>query len=527
MVDIRDTNWNSASRNELERIAANLDSDSEHPWRAEGLRALSLWLAKHGDVWSHVEVSGFAIQLPNGVWANRCLMIRLADESTSESCLELAAQGTHAYRATRPLRQLPNLLSGVFEDGELPKSVSPIPGHGLRTCLADGVPYTISSASAEVARFDSWTTEQDEWPNFQLEAKATASLRDHFANNGELSTWMEIADRRLRTLGYGSPSDLVNDLQITRSSRDLDWNSPPYVKICARLPLRVSALVQADDRSKLFFDVHVGTTVEPTMVQIKVRRTEKGPSHPSILEVSDGRIHESQTRLAMDLDGHNDIEFLLLYKEELIQSGTCRLEPPLRENLRLTALHHFESPEQFLADGLKQIDGHNAHSFERSVAHLLGVLGFSTFYWGPDHNSLRKVLPTPDHQADLLAFAADDQNCLLVECTLDVGKADKLLKLRQRASQLQEFLAGKVTTPPNVHPVFAIRIPRAEVPGAFSEPARTDNVTLLTKDELDEALSRLSSNVPSIEILKHLPEPIRCGWEAQRGFRVWPHTELV
>lgn len=527
MAEAKNNNWLSAACKELELLSASLDNDHDHVWRTEGAREFSAWLADHADVWSHVELSGLATQLPNDEWVNRCLMIRLVDESTNESELELAADKIRAYRVTRPPAQLATLLGGVFHAGELPQPVSPIPGHRLRISLRDGAPYAISRASSEAAQFDNWAKAQDEWPRFLLEAKAASSLVGDFADNRELSTWMDLADKRLRILGHGSPSDLLQHLRISRSEREVDWNSPPFIKVCAQLPLRVSSLEQAADRTKLHFDLHVGTLVKPGDVKIRIRRTEEAPSVPTTLSIASERGYESRPRLSMDLNGHQDIEFLLLYKGELIQSGTTVLEPPLGENLRLAALRHFESPEHFLGDGLSQHDGHNAHSFERSVAHLLGVLGFSTFYWGPDHNSLKKVLPTPDHQADLLAFAADDQNCLLVECTLDVGRADKLPKLRQRANQLQEFLSARAVAPPNVHPVFAIRVPRAEVPVSFSKPARTDNVTLLTKDDLDGAFARLSAEAPNKEILQHLPSAIRCGWKAQKGFTVWPKSELV
>jgi hypothetical protein len=185
----------------------------------------------------------------------------------------------------------------------------------------------------------------------------------------------------------------------------------------------------------------------------------------------------------------------------------------------------FERTDLFVA-GLTQnnskITDREEDAFERSIAHLLGLLGFTVFWWGPHSKT---PLAMPQDQADLLACSADENVILVVDVTLIPNRDLKSARLIQRTRQLQASLRARVGIHgPRVVPVLAVGVPATEVAQLLQDASGGTEVTLLAIDQIKQALDALTRGATYDEITASLPEALQCGLAALGRFRLWART---
>lgn len=470
------------------------------------------WLERFPLVWSHIRVSAVAVR-PIGSWIARHVRVVLQDTDTVEWPGVETAEIRVAQRAY-PISELPELIRDLCR-GEIAATRSPI-SETLLVRTPDSSPFKLSrghepgpSFFPETSAFSYDPIER--YHRYELEWTAESTLVGYFPESLPAHTWFKRAEEKFEPLGYGTVTEAARRIGVIPERNQVDWSQQPSVTLIAPFPLAFINLQQTADRTRMVVEVVVGRLIPEEKAFLIRESTDHPVNVPQRIPLPPGepsRLVEVPTPLT----SLQQVKLQLIYDQQRIQRAEIKVLHPLKANVRFTALHLFEKGDGLLERGLKQTEKRAAHSFERSVYHFLTMLGFSVLWWGPNDKRMNDQLPMPPEQADLLAFSADDALVLMVECTVELSKSDKILKLAQRAKRLEGELKIKLgPTPPRVQPVFAIAIPNPEMPPALDRESKNNDVVLLTQDQIDSTLEKLKVGRPHSEVVNDLHEALRCG----------------
>ena len=157
---------------------------------------------------------------------------------------------------------------------------------------------------------------------------------------------------------------------------------------------------------------------------------------------SDGDASATEDRLLLrkkiEVPDAQSIDLLLLFRNEPVDTQTYVLPSRLMENARLRTHAHFDLNFDRLNQYLtpKREDTRSIDGFEVGVAWLFHLCGFEVVNYGIKGFRL-------GNEIDILAFAPFSKSILAIEATAwDPLNADKLTKLRRRADELSQILAG-------------------------------------------------------------------------------------
>lgn len=489
-----------------------------------GLRRLRTWLSRWPLVWSHLCLTGLAVR-PSSGWRILALRILLVDareapafkEGTASLCL---------FRSYLPIRALPKLVGSLCR-GRLTANQTPL-GEVVRVCNGGGQPFRLDDGNEVAPEHDwPWQNIQNRWRRWECRWEADASLRTYFDDNlADANVWFEQAESEFLLLGYGTVAAAAEAHGIVEKSAQLYRDRKPFVELVAPFPLAFERIRQTNDRTAIQFRVASGALLDGNAVVILengdrennrwiVKLPSGGGSVDGTISVPD---EMQQATLLLAKDGRT------LHRE------TCDLKPALRVNTRLALLRHLEGQKNTLDHGLGPPawgKRPNADAFERSIYHLLSLLGFSVLWWGDNAKRDSQNFPHPHGASDMIAFSSDESLVLMVECTVEPRKPEKLVELVTRRNRATELLRHKCgLAAPSVHAVYAVPVPRSILSNNLTGPAERDDVTIISRDEIDTALALLNQGVSQTEMRSALPEPLAFGFQVEGRFELWPRRGI-
>src|SRR6185437_16881454 len=190
----------------------------------------------------------------------------------------------------------------------------------------------------------------------------------------------------------------------------------------------------------------------------------------------------------------------LVYAGMKVSSEKITVRSPLRTWPMIVAISALDDQLSLLREGLS---GADAMRHERAVAHLLGLLGFSSLWWGP--NTMQKKLPLPRDAPDIVLCSNDQQMVVVIECTTEEPPDKKLRYLVDRTRGIATALASALKgDTPSIRPLLALARPRKNVPQSLFDALDADNAGLLTLDDGAELLDMVERGVPRAELMSRL-----------------------
>jgi hypothetical protein len=493
----------------LTRVAASVSG--------AGFANFAPWITPFLHAWTHVRVSALAFRI-NEAWHGRAVTVVLTDDPNAPWP---AAANDRVFAGTRILTmdQLPDLLEDVVQ-GTIALSRSPLAD--ALTLKSGGDPFRARSASPCDARYQHANRSHERFYRFEASWEADGNLASLFDLPGDAYTWYEDAQRGFEVLGQGTVADVARRLEITEHRDGLYWDRRSFLNLYAPVPIAFSHISQSADRTTIEVNLLRGTQIVAADLAVSVEATDSPTDrHQRIVAPETDSI-----RFASPTAG--EATFQIVYKGQRIQREAASVLAPLVGNVRMAALSRFEDSDILgagLDQGQRKREDLDEDAFERSVSHLLSLLGFSVFWWGPHktHKTKGKKLPMPDDKADLLACSADDSVVLVVDCTLQPNQDSKAVKLFRRAREIENSVRkASGSSAPRVEPVLAIGVPREEVAQVLRHPEHDSEITVLALDEMKKALEGLRLGRPHEEICRDLPEAMGCGLRATGRFRLWP-----
>ena len=482
-------------------------ADPEAPAR-EGVGRFVDWSLPFLHAWSHIRISAVAHRVGDR-WIGRALVAVLVDHDGKAT--RISTQAMAAGSVTVPIAQLPALLADAWR-GEIAAARNPF-----------GTPLVLAERPGEpMRRYSSWSHQPsalagepcNHFHRYVLELYSSGGFAPFFAEQNGGYWWLERERPTFEALGHG-PLEAVAERLGIANSRTKFWNEHPTIfQIIAPLPLAFGQPSQTTDGTRVQIAFRCGTRIRPELSRITLEPLDGSGELSAFTLPHDGvlDIEAPQRRKAT---------FNIAYCGRHIQRRTFPLHPHRRLNPRLLAHTAFERTS-LLVDGLDPKVGRpnekDADAFERSVTHVLGLLGFSASWWGPPKGGLK----VPQEQADILAWSADDSLVLVVDCTLDAASDVKSVKVGRRARELDDALKEKLGhARPQVEPVLAIAVPRSQIPPLLRRSEEGDEITVLALDDIHAVLAAMERGQTHAEIAAALPEPLGA------GFRSPPRYALV
>lgn len=447
----------------------------------------------------------------------RAVSIVLVDRATVLSG-EASTEAVWTGQRVLELAELPALLRDIAS-GRLAASRSPL-GRALTLADGDGAPFKRTCALVRDPQSSFASREHDRFRRYVLEWSSEKGLGSFFDQPGEPYRWQERAETAFEALGHGTVETVARRLGAIEHSSQMYWDRQSLLRLEAPLPLVFSSIRQSADRKTIEVELIRGTNIRGADVRISMEPIPGAMLAPLTL------VPPESAPAVVPTPPASEVTLQLAYGGQRIQRQTYRVLPPLSANLRHAALTAFER-KTFLTDGLFQedraVNARDEDAFERSVSHLLGLLGFAVFWWGPHGGGpLKNVMP--QDQADLLAWSADESTVLVVDCTLMPSQDLKSAKLVHRKMQLEAVLKARATgRPPRVVPVLAVGVPSDQVPSVLHGPP-SEEVTIFALDHMKVALDGLRNGAPADEIVGALPSTLRAGLSAQNRYDLMPNV---
>jgi len=461
-----------------------------------------------------LRVSVLAVR-PQEKWVARCLVVVFTD-TPKVAWSSTATDGIWLGQYALPLSRLPDFAKAVLR-GELPARLAPFGDALVVPCGHDTEGGSISGYAHDAA-YHYGATELSKFYRYELEWRGKDHLGALFPQPGDSHTWYEQQERIFDALGEGTIPEVAKRLDLVQSQEALYWDRPFLVKIVTPVPIRFVEIRQSAHRAAIEVELDKGRLIDSSQLVVSREQTDSPADKTVAIRAP------QENRVCFPAPDASKATFQLSYRGKRIQRETMDVFRPLKANVRYTALQAFEGEPELFAEGFEQVHRERKQwdedEFERSVSHLLALLGFSVFWWGPHKKSPLKV---PDDQADLLAVSADDQLVLVVDCTIEPSQDPKSVKLIRRARKLASVLSKKTGRhPSNVEPVLAVGVERDQVATILKQPADGDEVTVLALDEIREALARIRQGLPHDEIVAALPPAIGSGLQALKPHKLWP-----
>lgn len=451
------------------------------------------WSQPFVHLWRHARVSAAIFRI-NGEWIVRAAGVVLTD-TRPKVAPPVATDDVWMGRWVLDIETLPALVEDIIR-GRISRSRNPLRQLLLLKEAKDkplsnvyGSTYESSSRLGVGALY-----------RHTIDVASATGLSTWFENDRAAQDWNKRAERIFGAKGCGDFETVVKRLDITADRSKLLPEHPTVLRITAAVPLMIAHMTESTDRTMLSIDVMRGATVDSSRAMITI---EPRDAESSVVEVP---VVESGPA-TLPNQGDEKLVINLLYNGERIQRFCYQSRSLLQEHLRHAAMSALEG-RPLLREGLLQNDTKlDASWFERSMAHLLGLLGFSVFWWGAQ----RGIAQMPAEQADLLAVSADDSVVLLVECTLRPNDIKKVGKLFHRAKDIAARLREATADAPDVVPVLAIAAPRESVMRKLQTAGENEEITVFALEDITSALSGIERGAPHVEIISELPYPLRMG----------------
>lgn len=481
---------------------AGRDVPGHHP--RDDVRKFVAWLKPYLHLWTTVEVTAWVAK-PHDTWIAlrcRCLLASAAAASAEN----FGTERLKVVRKALPIGELPAILEQIGQ-GWLAADSTPL-GMRIRLEDADGVTWQRVSGWPRDAAASEIGGSTSRFLRYEIEFETQAALeRDLGPGNGyawlsEERACFEGAGNggligHLRKLGLTAGVDHMPDLRTFRTT------------LVAPVPLRLDEIGQSNDRHTVAVTVLAAATVR--LDQVHVMLDDSDPAHLTPHRASP----DSHGHVAFQTVAPGKANVSVAYLGKVIDGREVEVHPVQRRSARTLALDAFERTPSLIAKGLRQEGAADSDGFERAVAHLLGLLGFSPMWWGTN----RMKSGVPQDQADILAFAPHDGAVLVVDATIEPNKDPKVAKLIGRARDLEQTLRRELGDDTFVAlPVLAVAVGQRVVPQGWLE----HEVEILTGEKLWAALEALRQGVPIEQICVTLSSRIHdVLLRPGRQFSIW------
>jgi hypothetical protein len=453
-----------------------------NPNQAADLRRFFRWLRCHDTTWSSATVSGIAIRTRADEWLGVGVSVVLGDSPAGAGVLAspvVTEADVVAFRVDLPSVQvrplLRNILRGVIPAGSLP-GVSV--GIGLVVPSGSAGSGHLSFHEEQARPYYAAREVLRSWPCASLEVYG-GTLREW--QDGYLERHARLAKaERLFSVHYpGTLAELARKLCPRRDDFNTIWDARLGALFIAPLLARIGDVAQDRDADVLRIQVQFGRWVQRGKFKLVVGwssgsravdrfgfsgNQESGPAD----EVCVPQPLAGQATVVLWLDGMGEVDKM-----------TFEVHPPYKKWLGAVVLSSVDRDHERLRTDL---DSAGADEFERGVAMLLGLLGYSAFWW-----SRKLALPAGEREGmspDIVMFRADTDEVLVVECTTDQCSDAKVNKLHGRAERIRTLInqalgSNRVT----VRTLLSIRRPRDQIAPAVVGAAKTNGGGLMSKSD--------------------------------------------
>jgi hypothetical protein len=456
---------------------------------ADGIKRYREWVARRAELWTHVHLALVAFQV-DGRWFSFAGRLTAATSGAlppgfDKPIFEWA--GACRIVISGSIDLLPTLIDDICK-GVIPAGRLPDLDREVRFESPVGVPFTDDGASETTAPgMRSYGTEA--WLRFDARLRG-AEIAKLFPSTHEAYEAIERVGKISEGMGHGSLVELCADIGLRDLIGSANGGSWAVFRFEAPLPFRLLECGQDDERKSVFATVEIPETVPRTQAALTFRQSGRSPL---TVPVSAGGPLVRVT--VAESPPLGNAEVILTYAGEKVSSDTVEVRPPLRTWPMLVAVAALDRDLDILKEGLRGID---AMRYERSVAHLLGLIGFSTMWWGPNK---QKNLPVPKDAPDVILCSNDHQIIVILECTIDEPPDKKLRLLVDRTRGVEERLAAALPSDrPHIRALLALARPRGRVPDDLIDALQTNGVGLLALDDGEEILALVERGTPRREL---------------------------
>jgi hypothetical protein len=457
---------------------------------ADGIKRYKDWIARRAELWTHVHLALVAFQV-DGHWFSFAGRLTAATSAVLPPGFEKPVfdwEGACRIVIPASIDLLPTLVDDISR-GVIPAGRIPDLDRDVRFESPVGVPFTDDGASETTAPgMRSYNAQA--WLRFDARLRG-AEISKLFPSPQEAYESIERVSKISEGMGHGSLVQLCADLGLRDLIGTVNGSSWAVFRFEAPLPFRLLKCGQDDERKGVFATVEIPETVPRTQAALTFRQ----PGYPPRtipLPAGGPRVHVT----VAESPPVGDAEVILTYAGEKVSSDTVEVRPPLRTWPMLVAVAALDRDLNILKEGLRGID---AMRYERSVAHLLGLIGFSTMWWGP--NMKQKSLPLPKDAPDVILCSNDHQIVIVVECTIDEPPDKKLRLLVDRTRGVDERLGSALGADrPLVRALLALARPRGRVPDDLIDALQTNGAGLLALDDGEEILALVEKGTPRREL---------------------------
>jgi hypothetical protein len=461
---------------------------------ADAFDPFERWVSKRAELWSHLHFAAVAVRVGEDWFAiaGALHLAPTADPPRRVGCPIFATDEICALCFVTSASALPDLIAHLRR-GAIPEGSLPGLDRTIRVECPAGTPL-LEDGGSEYTRPGTVGFGRSEPLRFEARLRGEA-IGKLFPDALAAQELLRRLDRECEGAGQGSISELCDDLRLRdMPGGDINLGTWAAFRLEAALPFWIANTGQDADRSCVEVTLAIPERVPRVNLQL-VYRAKPGGRVFDPVGVPEGG--PNVTFVVAREPPLGDAEVILSYAKQKVDSQHVRVRPPLRIWPALVAMGVLDSDLTLLKEGLT---GEDAVRHERSVAHLLGLLGFSSFWWGP--NVKQKKLPLPQDAPDVVLCSDDQQVVIVIECTTEQLGDKKLRYLVDRTKgvrdRLREVLAEDA---PLVRPLLALARPRGRVPESLLNLIRADGAGILTMDDATDLLDMVSGGVPRSEQL--------------------------
>jgi hypothetical protein len=464
-----------------------------------GLNRYLEWVEQRKELWTHVHLSSVALKV-GGAWFSVAGGVTLSPSPTTDRVADPIMEWDDACRLylSGPVSLLQDLVEDV-RTGAIPASRVP----GLdRTLLIQspfGTPYT-DEGGTELTGPGVRAYGAGDWLRFDSRLRG-AEVAKLYPAQQEAHEAIERANKVSEGLGHGTIAEICDDLGL----RDLlggSFNASTWVafRFQARTPFRLVECKQDDARERVVATVEIPASVPRTGGKLVYRQSGHPPR--SVPIPTGG---PTVTAVVAEQPPVGDAEVMLVYAGMKVSSEKITVRPPLRTWPVVVAVAALDDQLGLLREGLS---GADAMRHERAVAHLLGLLGFSSFWWGP--NTMQKKLPLPKDAPDVVLCSNDQQLVVVIECTTEEPPDKKLRYLVDRTRGVATALTSALKEDaPFIRPLLALARPRKNVPQSLFDSLEADGAGLMTLEDSADLLEMVERGVPRVELMNRFEDLFR------------------
>lgn len=464
---------------------------------ASNLRKFCRWLRAHGDMWSHLTVSGIAVRTRGEEWQALWLSIVLSDSPAGPGVLSspvVKEDDIMAFRvdadSTRIRQILRYAIRGTIPAGELP---------GIPLEMRVALPTSNSESgylSFSERNSVSYTAREAAggWPCGVLQMD-NGSLIDWKDGHQERHARLSKAERLFVVNYPGTLAELARRLGPARDGGNAIWDARAGVLIVAPLLAKIHSMAYDRDADVLRVQVKFGRLVRRGRFKLVVGWATNSRSadirgfggSEGIEEICLSQPTPGPATVALFLDGFGDVEtqtYEVRSPHKLwIASVAVSLVDPNHERLRM------------------DLQSANADEFERGVTMLFSLLGYSAFWWtrklsGP--SGVNKGM-----NLDVVLVREDQDDVLVVECTTDQCSDAKVNKLHGRAQKVrgsidQSFEKNTI----KVRALLCISQPREQIAPSVTGAVKTNHGGLISQSDALELLEMVARGDSRQEVMQ-------------------------